>query len=187
MTPNASGADRQGFQHSLVVGGTGMLADATRFIRARSQRMTIVARRPKVTGVMLSSDEACAVDWRDVTAFSAALSPRLSARPPDLALLWMHSSGDPSLLWLLGRLVTRPALIVHVLGSSSGDPRGGTEEIGAIVTKARSAQYVTVVLGSKALAAGGRRWLTNFEISTAAIEAIQNRWNVVAGEIVPVS
>jgi hypothetical protein len=175
----------QQFEHALVVGGTGMLADASRFIRARSRRITLVARRAEAAGLTLLSDEACSVDWRNAAVFSAALSPRIAAIPPDLSLLWIHSSGQRALLWLLQQLVTRPVLIVHVLGSSSGDPRGGNDDINAIVSKAPRMHYVTVLLGSKALPDGRRRWLTNVEISAGAIEAIQNGRDVVVGEIIP--
>jgi hypothetical protein len=45
--------------------------------------------------------------------------------------------------------------------------------------------YVTVVLGSKALPGGGRRWLSDDEISSGAIEAIQTGRDVVVGDVVP--
>jgi hypothetical protein len=175
----------QQFEHAVVVGGTGMLADATRFIRACSRRMTLVARRAEAAGLTLLPDEACSVDWRNEAAFSAELLPRIAAIPPDLALIWIHSSGHRALIWLLQQLLTRPMLIVHVLGSSSGDPRGGNDAINAIVSRAPWTHYVPVVLGSKALPDGRRRWLTNLEISAGAIEAIQNGHDVVVGEIIP--
>jgi hypothetical protein len=186
MTTKGSDARHARFRHALVVGGTGMLADATRFVRAQSARMTLVARRAEAADLTRSPDEACPVDWRDFAAFWKALSPRIRARRPDLALLWMHASGERALHWLLAQLVTHPVLIVHVLGSSSGDPRACNESLKAILSSDPSVQYVTVVLGSKALPGGRRRWLTNAEISAGAIEAIQTGRDVVVGEIVPV-
>jgi len=55
--------------------------------------------------------------------------------------------------------------------------------IDSIVNTAPRMRYVTVVLGSKSLANGRRRWLTNSEISLGAIDAIQNARNVVVGEV----
>jgi hypothetical protein len=164
-----------------------MLADATRFIRSRSKRLTLVARRAEAAAPALgvSPDEACRADWRDFMSFSSTLSSRIAAMPPDLALLWVHDSGHRTLLWLLQQLARLPILIVHVLGSSSGDPRGGDADINAILAKAPSMDYVTVVLGSKALPGGDRRWLKNDEICVGAIEAVQSRCDVVVGEIIP--
>jgi hypothetical protein len=173
------------FEHAVIVGGTGMLADATRFIRARSKRLTLVTRKAKPMGLTTLPDETCRVDWRNEAAFSAALLPRISAVPPDLALLWIHLSGQRALLWLMRQLVMRPVLIVHVMGSSSGDPLLDNDDIKSIIAKAPWVRYVTVVLGSKGLPDGRRRWLTDLEISAGTIEAIQNGRDVVVGEIVP--
>jgi hypothetical protein len=176
----------QHFEHALVVGGTGMLANATRFLRARSERMTLAARgaREAAASLLVLPDEACSVDWRDEAAFAAVLSPRLAAAPPDVALLWMHGSGHNALMWLLEQLVLQPVLIVHVLGSSSGDPRGGDPDINAMVSNRLLLHYVTVLLGSRAISGGRRRWLTDVEISAGAIEAIQTGRDVVVGELV---
>jgi len=171
------------FAHALVVGGTGMLAEATRFVRAHSDRMTLMARTSR--GAELSPDRLCLVDWGDEAAVAEALGPSIAAMPPDLALLWIHDGGRRALLWLLRRLAPGPGLVVHVLGSSAGDPRGRDEEVEAIVAAAPRLRYVTVVLGSRALPDGRRRWLTHPEISGGAIEAIERRHDVVVGAIVP--
>jgi len=172
------------FEHALVVGGTGMLADAARFLRDHSKWMTLVSRSAKLRGLSKQPDNTCAVDWHDFAAFSAALGPCMSATPPDVALLWMHSDAWLSLLWLLGQLATRPVLIVHVVGSSWSRPPGGDHEIGDVVVAA-GAKYVNVVLGSKALPNGRRQWLTNSEIGSGAIEAIQTARDVMVGEMGP--
>jgi len=125
MCPDAGsslGDVHRRFEHAVIVGGTGMLAEATRFIRAWSNRMTVVQHQTNAAQLNLLPDDVCRADWSDSTAFSAMLSPRISAVPPDLALLWVHSNGQTSLLWLLRQLAMRPVLVVHVLGSSSGAP-----------------------------------------------------------------
>lgn len=164
-----------------------MLANATRFIQTRSERVTLVTRRANAAAAAFGilPAEACPVDWSNPAAFAAKLSPRIAAVPPDFSLLWIHGNGHRALLWLLEQLMMRPVLIVHVLGSASGDPRGSNPDINVIVTKALRMHYVTVVLGSKALPGGQRRWLTDDEISAGAIEAIQTGHDVVVGEMVP--
>lgn len=160
-----------------------MLAQATRFVRAGSARMTLVARGARTSGLTVSPDEAWPVDWRDQATFCAALLPRLTATPPDLALLWMHADGTPALLWLLRQLMRHPILIIHVLGSSAGDPRAGNDAIDAMLAQAPGVRYVTVVLGSVPLPHERWRWLTDAEISAGAIEAIESGGDVVVGEI----
>jgi hypothetical protein len=175
------------FEHALIVGGTGMLANATRFVRTRSEHVTLVSRRANKAAAALGvlPSEACSLDWRDTANFAAELLPRIASLPPDLSLLWIHGNGHRALLWLLGQLTTCPVLIVHVLGSASGDPRTNDPEINVILNNAPRMQYVTVMLGSKSLPDGGRRWLTDEEISLGAVEAIQTTRNVVVGEITP--
>lgn len=176
------------FEHALVVGGTGMLADATSFIRVNSKRMTLVSRRARVAGRTMPPDRVCSADWRDEHLFSLAVSPCISAITPDIALLWMHLDGRRALLWLLRQLAAQPILIVHVVGTG-GEPLARDNEIDAIIAEAAKTarvQYVRVVLGSKALPDGRRRWLENSEISSGAIEAIQSAQEIVVGEVGPV-
>jgi hypothetical protein len=175
------------FEHALIVGGTGMLANATRFVRARSEHVTLVSRRANkaAAGLAVLPTEACSLDWRNTANFAAQLLPRIASLPPDLSLLWIHGNGHRTLLWLLGQLMICPVLIVHVLGSASGDPRINDPEINAILNNSPRMRYVTVVLGSKSLPDGGRRWLTDEEISLGTVEAIQTARNVVVGEITP--
>jgi hypothetical protein len=162
-----------------------MLAGATRFVWTRSRHTIIVARRARAAAAALGipSASACDVDWGAETAFAAALS-WVTVTPPQLALIWVHDTGYGSLLWLLRQLMLGSVLVVHVLGSSHGDPRAEDHEIKSIVSRAPRMRYVTVVLGSKALTSGGRRWLTDDEISAGAIEAIETGRDVVVGEIV---
>lgn len=136
-------------------------------------------------GLGVLPSEACSLDWRDTATFASELWPRIALVPPDLSLLWIHDNGRRTLLWLLGHLMMRPVLVVHVLGSASGDPRIHDPEIDAVLNDAPRMRYVTVVLGSKSLPDVGRRWLTDEEISLGAVEAIQTAHNIVVGEITP--
>src|SRR5258708_2196818 len=97
------------FAHALVIGGTGMLAGATRYVAARSQRLTVVARGAEAAcrNMGLDAGAACPADWRARAAFLAAVSPRLGSPLPDLALIWMHASGERAALGLLDALAAR--------------------------------------------------------------------------------
>ena len=173
------------FKSALVVGGTGMLAEATRFVAAHSERVTLISRRAVAASMWLGieASDACDADWTDESSFKSAVEQRLAETRPDLALLWIHASGHCILPWLLEKLARGPSLVVHVRGTASGDPRLGNDEVDCIALRSPSLCLVTVVLGSVRLPQGGRRWLTDAEISAGAIEAICTAVNVIVGEI----
>src|SRR5258708_29157215 len=171
------------FAHALVVCGTGMLAGATRYVAARCQRLTVVARGAEAAcrNMGLDAGAACPADWRARAAFLAAVSPRLGSPLPDLALIWMHASGERAALGLLEALAAAPVLIVHVRGSAAGDPRQGHEAIDALAARTASMRFARVLLGSRMLAEVARRWPTDEEISAGAIEAVESGRAVVVG------
>jgi hypothetical protein len=166
------------FKRSPAFGATGMLVGALDAIATSSWHTTVVARhasrtnpRPRTTALDL--------DWRKAEAFQAALEPTLSAGV-DLALIWMHESGDAALRRLLDRLKPQDCLVVHVLSSMAPDPAAFRD---ALDRDAARCRYRTVRLGAIALAGGGSRWLTDGEISAGASQAIETARDVSIGTI----
>ncbi|SHF14811.1 hypothetical protein SAMN02745157_1758 [Kaistia soli DSM 19436] len=156
----------------LSIGGTGMLAAATHWLAAREAQTLVVSRHARrFTG---DSERMVALDadWTQPD-FLAAIETRLAAMPPvSRALLWLHKM-DQHLSPLMGLLGS--ARIILMLGSMDGRPAlPGTEGI------------VTVRLGSVATA-GGRRWLSNDEISAGAIKALEDGRDRIVGELKPIS
>lgn len=172
------------FDHSLVVGGTGMLSDATRFIKRESHLMTLISRnaRSVAPSFGVPVDSAFSLDWRDTETFAASLSTRLQTVRPDFALLWIHSNGHQTLLWIMRTLSATPATVVQVVGRSFGDPNSPDPEIDAIVSAANSMHYTRVVLGSVETTHGLTRWLTNDEISNGTIQAIISGRSLLVGD-----
>lgn len=167
------------FSTSLSVGATGMLAGALKTVVECSDRTIVVARHASKTAKDLPGTVALDLDWRDAAVFETALVPTLD-RGVDLALLWMHGSGDRSLRWLLERLKHQSCLVVHVLSSAAPDPTAFRD---ALNRDAAHCRYRTVRLGAIALSGGGTRWLTDDEISQGAIRAIDTETDVTAGTI----
>lgn len=156
---------------SLVIGGTGMLAAATRWLAERHPPTLLVSWH---AGGFDPGNEALVpleLDWSRA-GFVEAIAERLRTFPSlHRALLWIH--GPDRLIPDLAPLLPRPGTVL-VLGSASGGP-GAVEVPDGIVT---------VRLGSVATATG-RRWLTHEEISAGAVAALADGRPRVVGELVP--
>lgn len=121
--------DARPYGHTLIVGGTGMLAGASVALAGRSARLSSVARTPRSLETLDAAvrGSGCvhhllAVDWSDPDAFLAAILGHVDAtEPPDLVVAWIH---DDALGVRLARAVARPARppdVVQVIGSARGD------------------------------------------------------------------
>lgn len=156
---------------NLVIGGTGMLAEATRWVARRASVTILVARQASrfpVEGARLRPVDA---DWH-APDFAARVGAAITENGPvGRVLLWLHDP-EPVLPWLLP-LVDR-ARVVLVLGSLDGRPRL-PDALGSVAV---------VRLGSME-AGGGRRWLSHAEISAGAIAALQDGVCRVVGELTP--
>ena len=159
--------DRQGGV-SLVIGGTGMLAEATRWLAVRSARTLLVSRRADQFAPADKTITPLVTDWNGGD-FHEVLSKALAKYEAiRRALLWLHEP-EPILPWLLPLI--SDARVVVVLGSMDGNP-----QVPAF------ADLVTVRLGSIATA-HGCRWLTHEEISNGAIQALTDGWPRIAGAL----
>lgn len=157
---------------SLVVGGTGMLAEATRWLADRSTTTLLVARH---ASHFASGDRRYLpidLDWQ-TPAFQDGLTRVLQDSAVTRALLWLHYP-ERAIPWLLPQL--SHAFVVLVLGSTSGCPQ----------VPDGAARIVTVRLGSKPSENGGRRWLTDREISEGAISAFMEKRSQIVGDLLQV-
>jgi hypothetical protein len=154
----------------LVIGGTGMLASATRSLAGMSDHILLVARHASTFareegGKYLPLD----LDWSDA-GFRHALQEAL-AREEKItrALLWLH---QPELIlpWLLPLLADTK--VVLVLGGVHRNVK--PDDLPANV--------VLVRVGAKPTP-DGRRWLTHEEISEGAIDAMKSGRPISIGEI----
>ncbi len=114
------------YDHTLIVGGTGMLAGASVALAGASRRLTSVARTRRSLAALDADvgDRGCvhhalALDWNEPERFLDAIDRHLAAtEPPDLVVAWIH---DDALAVRLARqlaLQQRPLEFVHVLGSA---------------------------------------------------------------------
>jgi hypothetical protein len=155
-------------RRALVIGGTGMLADATRILATLSEVILLAGRNAGSFARQEGSQFVPVdLDWND-ERFRTVLEGALAREGQmDRALLWLHQP-ERMLPWLLPLLAN--AHTVLVLGSVHS----------AVVALPQN--VVSVRLGSKATH-DGRRWLTNEKISAGAIEALRSGRDVIVGEI----
>jgi NADPH:quinone reductase-like Zn-dependent oxidoreductase len=152
----------------LVVGGTGMLAGATRRLAAQASALTLVARNPGPLAADLGA-RSVALDWAapDAPSRVAAIWDGF-----DLAVIWLHD--DAAHLARPFEDLLRPGgRVIRVHGSRSVDP---------VVRAARDPDprpglhRQVVILGwhPDPLAAGGRRWLADDEICAGVLAALDH-------------
>lgn len=157
---------------SLVIGGTGMLAEATRWVARNYSPTLLVARRAARFAEGDPRFVPLDLDWREPD-FVERIGKSMGALPPiGKALIWLH---DPDLF--LDRLLSLipPGNTVLVLGSMDGQPS----------LQARVDGLATVRLGSKPTP-HGRRWLTHEEISAGAVKALQDGQSTAVGDLTAV-
>lgn len=158
------------FERVLVVGGSGMLAGLARTLCARADRVSILSRNEKRIRAVSDAVEPIVCDYNDGVALSEALS---QIEAPDLVVAWIHGRA-PQARRAFAKCLIAEGRFVQVLGSAVADPTH--PERLAEMAKAADAlpiDYQAVVLGF-AVEKGASRWLTNEEISTGVLSAIES-------------
>jgi hypothetical protein len=167
-------------RHTLIIGGTGMLRQASIHLASRSQRLTSVARTRRSLAALDAAlpagsgrHDMLALDWSAPDNFLDEIERHLTQTgPPDLVLAWIHQ--DHLALRLADRLSQsgHPLRFYHVIGSSGPNPSEIAHGLLARIEQAPHLYYHQVILG--AVKTGwGTRWLTNEEISAGVLAAIE--------------
>lgn len=172
----------------VVVGGTGMLRPAVHTLVERGTVVYGVARRP---GRGSPSRPGAATyipvvgDWTEPGIFVDAILGHVRSRPPaapvDGALIWVHSPHRQAVLAELERVLAHDATVIQVWGSATQDPR----EVRDLESSShRSWTMRHVYLGYRP-GPPTRRWLTDDEVSRAALLAWDDDDDVIAGQLEP--
>lgn len=156
---------------SLVIGGTGMLAAATRWVARHSTTTILVSRHASRFAANSDCFLSVDADWNNAQFSDAVRKAILATSSPRLALLWLHNP-EPILSWLIPTL--DEARIVLVLGSMDGQPH----------TSQQPQRIARVRLGS-IRTPHGRRWLTDEEISSGAIQTLRDGQSRIVGALGP--
>jgi hypothetical protein len=166
--------------HTLVVGGTGMLATVTTWLAEQGHTVSVVSRRAGTApdgGV-----NPIEVDYRDSETLRQRMFKAMRTYGSiDLAVFWIHSDA-PNAFRVIAQEISkhaeRPWRLFHVRGSAAylhpESPQVPTDCL-----------YRQVILGF-VTNSNGSRWLTQDEISGGVIEAIRtDREYSVVGTLHP--
>ena len=167
-------------RHALVVGGTGMLSQVSLELARRGYTTSVIARRREPLERLAQESggriHPMALDYGHADQLASELEEAVRAHGPiELVVAWIHSNAPEAPLAVARTAAGGHAVdYFHVLGSAADDPsqpdesrRAGFEAISGLV-------YHEVILGF-AIEDGSSRWLTDEEISTGVLAAIDRR------------
>ena len=155
-------------RNAVMIGGTGMLADAARVIARRSERLVLIARSPQSLAREIGA-EALPMDWTDRESVGRTLAALRERDAGDLMVSWIHGAG----LWCLPEfeaLLAEGGRSIRVHGSAAGDPRNGIKTDPAPPAHVLRQDVVLGWINER----GGRRWLTDPEISQGVLVAVDD-------------
>ena len=167
------------FQHTMVVGGTGMLFDLSVELARRSDVLTSIAlaedslaRLSAALAPGSGRHHAVAVDYTRTEAFTAAVAESIRLNGPvALAVGWFRDDGAAfAFARALGEQQA-PVRFFHVLGSTAADPEASLARVRPPFEDLRRISYHSVILGFVP-GEGGSRWLSHAEICAGVREAI---------------
>lgn len=175
-------------KHALVIGGTGMLKEATLWLSESGYHVSAIARTKtrldslKEQAVNQAAVSVYSVDYHHEEEFAAAVKSAINENGPvDLVVSWLHSSAPhafPTLVQIIEKEQDRDWELYHVKGSTKQIP---TE----IPELPEGCNYHQVFLGF-VIEMGWSRWLTHHEISNGTIQAIkQNNPVHIVGTLEP--
>lgn len=147
-----------------------MLAPAVRTL-AQSRRVLLAARRPRgldaVPGV-----EFVAGDWKRPQEMAEHLRAAADRLVVDSAVLWVHTPYRATVFAAVAPLLHEEAVVVLPHGSAAADPSRSLPETPEQFQPPRRCRRL--VLGFADSAGGGTRWLSDTEISDAALRALDD-------------
>ena len=164
---------------ALLIGATGMLAEAAREAISRSDEAVLVSRKADefLFGEPELDDKLVplALDYEDTASFITEIEKR---GPYDIALTWIHPKAE-LMRAALDAMIAPDGLLVEVMGSRSillG--KDGSPSIAETRAQSLAAQpgitYAQVVLGFVIEEDGSSRWLHHHEISAAAVAQLDD-------------
>lgn len=159
---------------ALVVGGSGMLAEVSRWLAHTGYHVTVIGRdRSRLEQVAKNSSTPdrftlLDLDYQDTTALEQAMSQLRSERGPiDVAVTWIHNTAPEALSVIQHEFAYQAEewRLYHVCGSRAWIKPPFVEEVDSCL-------YRRIILGfvwEEPVA----RWLTNDEIACGVIRAIE--------------
>lgn len=172
--------------HALVIGGSGMLREASLWLTHQGYSTSVIGRnRSKLDSLAAehSSIFPLSVDYTHLPDLKNIIRESITSHGVfDIIVAWIHNDQEKVLnviLQEIERVSDKSWQLYHVLGSSDN-----VDEIKNGVRLTSNCHYYQIQLGFK-MENGHSRWLTNSEIATGVIESIENKTNVLVGQLEP--
>lgn len=176
-------------KHALVVGGTGMLSGVSLWLVRQGYHVSVIGRS-KTRLARLTEQAAprsggitpLSVDYRDEQSLKNEVEKTIQTNGPiELVVSWIHSTA-PQAPTIIDDVVSRHShgewRLFHVRSSTSYISRTPAKT-------SDTCRYRQVFLGF-VLTEGGSRWLTDDEIASGVISAIeQDRTETIVGTLEP--
>lgn len=160
-------------KHICLIGGTGMLAEVTRWYADSNHIVSVIARNEEKMNRMKDSCsnpeniKAIYLDYRDAADLHNALRKNIEVYGPFTeAVVWLHSDGLHALS-ILFELVEEKSKVWQVIGS-----QGNVANLRKQYQPQKDIQYKFIQLGF-VRENDRQRWLTNVEIATGVIHSIK--------------
>lgn len=167
----------------LIIGGTGMLKEASEYFIQREKQVSLVSRNLQKLETFKNQHpdkKVCtlALDYTNTENFIHQLKTHFEhIAICQKVICWMHNSGHNTLKALFNLLNNYPTSktpktpiqFYHILGSASRNPTNNQLQIKQFT----NIRYRTIVLGFK-LQGNYSRWLTHKEISDGVISAVES-------------
>jgi len=161
-------------KHALVIGGSGMLANACLWLADNGYRVSVVGRdRSRLDRLAQQNDNIIPIsaDYNEDERFRKAIRQSIAAHGPyELVVAWIHSN-DITVIEMISEQLNSAKdfawRIHHLLGS-----RENAEEKLQEIAPLGNGQYCQIQLGF-VLENGKSRWMTHDEISNGVIQAIR--------------
>ena len=178
---------RHSINHTLVIGGTGMLSKALYWLAGESHTLSLIARnQSRLKNMQERLGPICphmtllSVDYHETSLLEERVHDTLLQRgPADLVLSWIHSSAPDARHAIASQVQQAFAGKVgnchwfDLLGSSVADPSIDATDGQQQFEQWTSIVYHSITLGF-ILESEGSRWLTHTEICDGVIDAIQH-------------
>lgn len=176
----------------LIIGGTGMLREATEYFILNNFRVSIIGRDVKKLNYFTDkfpdkkTINLISQDYRDTKNFIKVIKKNIKLHGSfDIIISWIHSNANNSLLQLIDTLVkyNKTTIFYHIKGSASSTTSNTTTKCDLFNTRL---DYREIFLGFK-IDNNSSRWLTNTEISNGIIDAVNsNILKCIVGQTEPI-
>ena len=164
---------------TLIVGGSGMLADASIWLAEQSPPVVVLGRSEQKLEALVKRAPATtmiplAVDYRSLETLRLRLRSLCKTHGPiTRTIAWVHSNGEAA-HDVIAEAMQGDGDYYHILGSAAADPREDAFERYAALRERFGERYHEIVLGFQ-LEGERSRWLTHEEISSGVIEALERQ------------